>query len=119
LNLIAGREEIWLRFIFSSWCFNPEAIGPEELEVCVRAFSQPGAVRGACNDYRAGREDVAQDQEDAEHLIECPTLVLWGEDFELGGKMWNFHEIWTKMAKQVEFVGAMWTSSSRGKTRRG
>jgi haloacetate dehalogenase len=31
--LITGREEIWLRFIFSSWCYNPELFTPEEITV--------------------------------------------------------------------------------------
>jgi len=102
--LIAGREEIWLRFIFSSWCYNPELFTPEEIAVYVHAYSKPGSLRGAFNDYRAGREDVAQDEADKDHLIECPTLVLWGEDFEIGGKMWNFRKIWHEMAKNPEFV---------------
>jgi haloacetate dehalogenase len=101
--LITGREEVWLRFIFSSWCYNPELFSAEELAVYVRAYSQPGALRGAFSDYRAGEEDVAQDEADKDTLIGCPTLVLWGEDFELGGRMWDFREIWTKMAEHVKF----------------
>jgi hypothetical protein len=27
-----------------------------------------------------------------------------GEDFEIGGKMWNFREIWHEMAVNPEFV---------------
>ncbi len=96
--LIAGREEIWLRFIFSSWCYNPELFTAEEMAAYVRAYSQPGALRGAFSDYRAGQEDVAQDEADKETLIQCPTLALWGEDFALGGKMWDFREVWSKMA---------------------
>jgi haloacetate dehalogenase len=69
--LISGREEVWLRFIFSSWCYNPELFTPEELAVYVKAYSQPGALRGAFSDYRAGREDVAQDEEDKDVLIGC------------------------------------------------
>ncbi len=102
--LISGREEIWLRFIFESWCYNPELFTPEELAVYVAAYSQPGALRGAFSDYRAGEEDVAQDEADKNSLIKCPTLVLWGEDFAIGGKMWNFREVWAKMAKHPEFV---------------
>ncbi len=103
-TLIAGREEIWLRFIFSSWCYNPELFTPEEIAVYVRAYSEPGALRGAFSDYRPGKQDVAQDEEDKDILIQCPTLVLWGEDFALGGKMWDFREIWHKMAANPEFV---------------
>ena len=101
--LVTGREELWLRYIFASWCYNPELFTPEELAVYVRAFSAPGALRGAFNDYRAAKEDVAQDEQDKGVLIGCPTLVLWGEDFSSGGKMWDFREIWHKMAAKVEF----------------
>jgi pimeloyl-ACP methyl ester carboxylesterase len=101
--LITGREEVWLRFIFSSWCYNPELFTPEEIAVYLRAYSQPGALRGAFSDYRAGREDVAQDEADKDVLIQCPTLALWGEEFALGGKMWDFREIWSKMASRMEY----------------
>ena len=56
----------------------------------MRAFSAPGTLRGAFDDYRAGRADVAQDEEDKGVLIECPTLVLWGEDFERAGNCGTF-----------------------------
>ncbi len=102
--LITGREEIWLRYIFSSWCYNPELFSPEEIQTYVTAYSEAGALKGAFNDYRAAQEDVAQDEVDKDVLIEAPTLVLWGEDFESGGKMWDFRAIWQGMAKNPEFV---------------
>jgi haloacetate dehalogenase len=76
--LISGREEVWLRHIFSSWCYNPQLFSGEEIAEYVRAYSQPGALRGAFNDYRAGPEDVVQDEEDEAVLIECPTFVSLG-----------------------------------------
>jgi hypothetical protein len=33
---------------------------------------------------------VIQEEEDDGILIECPILVLWGEEFAIGGKMWDF-----------------------------
>jgi haloacetate dehalogenase len=65
---IAGREEVWLRFIFSAWCYDPEPFTPEELAVYVRAYSQPGALRGAFRDYRAGEEGMARDEPPRPHL---------------------------------------------------
>ena len=102
--LVAGREEIWLRAIFSSWTYDPELFRPEEMAIYVTAYRQPGALRGAFNDYRAAEEDVAQDEADKDVLISCPTLVLWGEEFAAGGKMWDFREIWQGMAANPEFV---------------
>ncbi len=102
--LIAGREEIWLRFIFSSWTYDPECLTDEEIRTYVKSYAQPGAVRGAMSDYRAGQEDVAQDKEDAETKIGCPTLALWGQDFDLGGRMWDMAAIWREMANDVRTV---------------
>jgi haloacetate dehalogenase len=99
--LISGKEEIWLRYIFSSWCYNPQLFSGEEIAEYVRAYSHPGALRGASNDYRAGREDVVQDEG---ILFECPTLVLWGEEFAIGGKMWDFRSIWKEMARDPSFL---------------
>ena len=104
--LIAGREEIWLRFIFSTWCYDPEPFTQPEIDAYVKAYAQPGGLRGAFSDYRAAKEDVAQDEADKSTLIKTPTLVLWGEDFASGGKMWDFREVWRSMVKEkyLEFV---------------
>jgi pimeloyl-ACP methyl ester carboxylesterase len=79
--LIAGREDLWLRHLFSDWCYNPLAISGEAFDTYVEAYRRPGALRGAMSDYRAIGEDVEQDQADADIKIACPTLALWGEDF--------------------------------------
>jgi hypothetical protein len=76
--LIAGREEVWLTHFYRSWSYNPEMLTPEDIAVCVRAYQQPGAVRGSCMEYRAAPQDVAQDREDADQLIDCPVLTMWG-----------------------------------------
>jgi pimeloyl-ACP methyl ester carboxylesterase len=102
--LIAGREEIWLRFILQGWTYNPELLTPDDIAVYARAYRQHGALRGALEDYRAAEVDVAQDREDQHAKIGCPTLVLWGTEFESGGKMWDFEAIWREMARDVRFA---------------
>jgi haloacetate dehalogenase len=99
--LIAGREEIWLRYILQGWTYVREALTPEDLATYTRAYQKPSAVRGALSDYRAGNEDVAQDQEDANRQITCPALALWGRDFELAGQMWDMNGIWQQMTANV------------------
>ncbi len=99
--LIQGREEIWLRYILQGWTYDPEALTPEDLTAYTRAYQKPGAVRGALSDYRAGKEDVAQDKVDRATKIACPTLALWGADFELVGKMWDVEGIWRGMASDL------------------
>ena len=102
--LIAGREEVWLRFILQGWTYDPEALTPEDLDAYTRAYSKPGAVRGAMSDYRAGREAVAQDRADRDVKIACPTLALWGEDFELVGRMFDVAAIWREMTTDLRTV---------------
>jgi haloacetate dehalogenase len=102
--LIEGREEIFLRHFYSTWCYNPAAIDELAVAEYVRAYSQPGSLRGAFNDYRAGPLDLQQDVEDADDLIECPVLALWGADFELVGQAFDVIGVWKSMAKNVRGV---------------
>jgi haloacetate dehalogenase len=71
--LIGDHVEIWLRHFYRTWSYNPEMMNDQDVAVYVKAYSQPGALRGAFNDYRAGPEDVAQDDADADQLIDVPS----------------------------------------------
>jgi haloacetate dehalogenase len=78
--LVAGREDIYLRFLFRAWALNPAAIEEDAIEEYVRCFRQPGAMRAAFEDYRAGGSlDLEQDGADRDKKIAAPTLVLWGD----------------------------------------
>lgn len=99
--LIAGREEIWLRHFYKDWSYDPGMMTDEEVAVYTKAYSQPGAMRGAFNDYRAGAQDLSQDLEDADVRIQCPTLVLWGADFRLVGGMFDVLGVWRDMCTDV------------------
>lgn len=103
-TLIAGKEEPWLRWFFSDWTYDPAAISGEAFDTYVRAYRAPGAVRGAMADYRANAEDVAQDLEDAEVKIACPTLALWGANFGAVGEMFDMPKVWGEMASDLRAV---------------
>lgn len=102
--LIAGKEREFLTHFYRSWSYNPQMLSAEEIDVYVRAYQQPGTVRGSCADYRAGAEDVAQDNQDKETLIDCPVLALWGADFEAVGKAYNVQAVWETVASNVRGV---------------
>ena len=102
--LITGREHLWLDFILKGWTYDPQSLTPDDIETYARAYRQHGALRGAMEDYRAAEEDVRQDEADADTKITCPTLALWGEDFESGGKMWDFPAIWRDIATNLTTV---------------
>ena len=104
--LIAGKEEIWLRYIFSTWTYSG-SLPDDYITEYVKCYAQPGGLRGAFSDYRASAEDVEQDKADRDVMIECRTLVLWGKEFAAGGKMWDFEEVWSHYHKKdnFEFLG--------------
>lgn len=102
--LITGKEGVWLRHFFTSWCYNPEALSESEIDVYVKSYSQPGAIRGACNDYRAGPEDMLQDNTDSDLLIDCPVLAIWGQDFDQVGHMFDVLSIWKQYAIDVRGI---------------
>src|SRR2546430_1719963 len=77
--LTAGREDIYLRFMYKAWAYNPAAIEEEAVQEYVRCFRQPGAMRAGFEDYRAAATlDLEHDRADRERKIAVPTLVLWG-----------------------------------------
>ncbi len=77
--LLAGREEIYLRYCYRTWTHNPAAIEEEAIQEYLRCFRQPGAMRAALEDYRAGATvDLEHDGADRDRKVSVPTLVLWG-----------------------------------------
>jgi len=100
--LITGREDLWLRHLFSDWCYNPHTISGEAFETYVKAYRRPGAIRGAMSDYRANFEDNAQDRVDAAIKIDCPVLALWGANFYAVAKMFDMDSVWKEMASNLK-----------------
>ena len=77
----------------------------EILESYKRNFSDPDTLRATCEDYRAGASiDLEQDETDLDQLIECPTLVLWGNENPVYQKREMIKE-WEKRAKLVKGQG--------------
>jgi pimeloyl-ACP methyl ester carboxylesterase len=110
--LISGREDIWIRYFARTWSYDPHFLSEKEIAEYVRAYAQPGALRGGFADYRAGGEDVAQDRADRHVKISCPTLALWGREFELVGGLFDVAAVWSEFASNltaipVPFAGHM------------
>jgi pimeloyl-ACP methyl ester carboxylesterase len=69
--------EVYLRHFLSHWSHDSALFSDEEVERYVDAFSQPGALRGGFNCYRAAFRTLGSDQGDPK--IYAPTLILWSE----------------------------------------
>ena len=79
-KLIEGREEIYLRHIFRDWCINKYVLSDEEITEYVKAYSQPGALRGGFNYYRAAAYQDPDDwRAEAERVLTHPLLFLYGD----------------------------------------
>jgi len=76
--LIAGREEIYSRWFFSNFAYNPAAITLDDVAEYVRCLQQPGALRSGFGYYRAMGEDAAAFAAAAKTPLDCPVLALGG-----------------------------------------
>ena len=86
-RLIGADAEFYLRKTLSSWCKNDGAATDEAMAAYIAAFTAPGAVHAACEDYRAAASiDLEHDHSDdlASHRIAAPMLVLWGSRGTVG-----------------------------------
>src|SRR5262249_41424617 len=71
--LTAGREEIYLRYMYRTSAYNPAAIEEEAVQEYVRCFRQPGAMRAGFEDYRAGATiDLEHDGADRDRKVPAP-----------------------------------------------
>lgn len=79
--LIAGREDIYLNYFYNKFASNTGAIGPEDVDTYVRAYSQPGAIRAGLEVYRAFLQDAEENREWIRSNGKCkvPAICLSGE----------------------------------------
>ena len=67
----------------------------------LRTFRIPGTLHAMCEDYRAGASiDLEHDEADLQKKIECPLLVLWGEQGSVA-RRYDALAIWRERAARV------------------
>jgi pimeloyl-ACP methyl ester carboxylesterase len=99
--------EIYLRHFLSAWSANKDLWTDTEIEAYVEAYSQPGALRGGFNCYRAALRGGAFSP-GAEMTIKTPTRVLWGDSDSILPYAWsdNLGQFFSDFTlKKVEGVG--------------
>ncbi len=102
-ELILQNSEPYIRRFIESWLGRTGAISSQAMATYTQSFSNPQVVHAACEDYRAGlTSDCAHDEVDrqAGRRIDCPTLVLWGEQYG-GDKARDPLPIWQSWARDV------------------
>ena len=98
-----GADPAWfLKEKLKRWSA-PETNFPEDaVAEYVRCFSDPEAIRASCEDYRAAASiDLLHDREDNGQKVNCPLLVLWGNQGFVH-RTYDVIEVWRGFASQVE-----------------
>ncbi len=80
--------EIYLRDRLSHWSYDKSLWTDEEVEQYVEVFSQPGALRGGFNCYRAMFRTMGRGL-GGDPQIHAPTLVLWAENDPVLPAAWS------------------------------
>jgi pimeloyl-ACP methyl ester carboxylesterase len=80
--------EVYLRHFLSHWSYDKSLWTDEEIERYVDAFSQPGALRGGFNCYRAMFRTMGRALQ-GDLTIRAPTLVLWGDSDPIFPAAWS------------------------------
>jgi pimeloyl-ACP methyl ester carboxylesterase len=100
--LVGDHVEAYLRWFFERWTHNRPAV-EEAVPEYVRAFSAPGALRAAFDDYRATYpDDLEADEASAAagDRLTMPLLALWGAT-GLTGRL-PVLDIWREYATDVQ-----------------
>lgn len=89
-DLVGSSREatkIYIRHFLSAWSANKDLWTEDEIEAYTEAYSQPGALRGGFNCYRAVYRGGTQQSGDLK--IETPTMVLWGDSDQILPFAWS------------------------------
>jgi haloacetate dehalogenase len=95
-HMIGLDPDFYLERIFDGLNKTPGAIGPDEMNIYKRAFSNAATIHATCEDFRAavgiGLEmDEADDK--AGKKIQCPLHALWGVRGTVG-VLWDILATW-------------------------
>jgi haloacetate dehalogenase len=99
-TLIAAAPESFLRYELGPLLSNG-VVTHEAWSEYLRCISEPSAVHGMCEDYRAGASiDLQHDRGDLHRKIACPVLVLWAGQ-NLIWERFDMLSIWGERAQNV------------------
>ena len=99
--LVSKDVRAYYQHFLDRWSHPSFSFEEADIAEYVRAYSQPGAIRGACAHYQAAlNEDEAQWAADVGKRITTPTLVIWGEDDPCSPPYYTdgYHRVFTDVA---------------------
>lgn len=100
-KMIGEDPEYYLKEKLMRWSGENKNFDPEAVKEYVRCFSDPSAIHGSCEDYKAAASiDLQHDEEDMDKRITCPLLVLWGNQGFVH-RTYDVIETWKERAENV------------------
>lgn len=87
-SLVQGRERAYLSWFYREFSWQPDAIGPSDIDEYVRCYTQPGALRSGFAYYR----NIPRNKEDNRALaaagfrLKMPVLAIGGGREESRGR---------------------------------
>ena len=80
LDLVKGREGIFLSHFWDEMSANPKAFSETERQMYARAYAQDGAMRAAFEYFKAfDRQDAEDNRKFAARKLPMPVLVITGD----------------------------------------
>lgn len=100
-KMIGEDPEYYLKEKLMRWSGENNNFDPEAVKEYVRCFSDPAAIHGSCEDYKAAASiDLQHDEEDMDKKIACPLLVLWGNQGFVH-RTYDVIDTWKERAENV------------------
>ncbi len=82
-RLIGCDPSYYLRKKLSGWGTALDVFAPEAYAEYERCFRNPETIHASCEDYRAAASiDLVHDEADRGRKVECPLLLLWGQNWD-------------------------------------
>jgi haloacetate dehalogenase len=100
-RVIGADPDYFIRSRFKRVKDAARVFPPEAIEEYVRCFSDPAAIHGACEDYRAGASiDLVHDGADFNQKVTCPHLALWSATGYVG-RTQDVLQVWREYSTDV------------------
>lgn len=99
-RLIGAESLFYLHWCLDHWAGSKNVFAAEAVKEYERCFDA-ASIKATCEEFRASATiDLVHDQEDKEHKISCPSLLLWSSK-----SMWasfDILKVWKTKALDVE-----------------
>jgi pimeloyl-ACP methyl ester carboxylesterase len=80
LDLVKGRERIFLTHFWDEMSANPKAFSENDRQMYAKAYAQEGAMRAAFEYFKAfNRQDAGENRKFATHKLPMPVFVITGD----------------------------------------